>query len=112
MNQYTKNKILKKGIIRSEEDWNRAFPEQLSLAELFLNLSESSLLDGVEDPTDEEKIVFLEETQQINDLSDLKNVDKVESGKTFESDAVQIGIPIKILPLIRQIYSEMMEDNG
>lgn len=107
MNEEIKNKILKKGIIQSEEDWNRASPEHLDLAELFLNLSESDLVDGLEDPTDEEKIVFLEETQQINDLSELKDVDKVEPGKTFESDAVRIGIPVKILPLIRQVYSEM-----
>ena len=107
MNEKIKKRVLEKGIIRSEEDWNRASPEHLDLAVLFLNLSESSLVDGIEDPTDEEKIVFLEETQQINDLSELKNVDKVEPGKTFESDAVPIGIPVKILPLIRQIYSEM-----
>lgn len=110
MNEETKRMILNKGIIRSEEDWNKASPEHLSLAELFLRLSESSLVERMEDPTEEEKIVFFNETQEINDLAELRNVDKVEPGKTFESEAIPIGIPVKILPLIRQIYSEMFKE--
>jgi hypothetical protein len=107
-NDEIKNKIIKKGIIRSEEDWDKASPEHLALAKLFYDLSESGHF-GKSDPSIEEKILFLEETQALNDQSDLKNVDKVEPNKTFESDAVQIGIPVELLPFIRQIYSEILE---
>jgi hypothetical protein len=109
MNEETKKRILKKGIIRSEEDWNRASQEHISLAELFLLLSESNIVQGTEETTEEDKIVFLNETAEINDICELKDFDKVQPNKTFESDAIQIGVPIKILPLIRQIYGEMRE---
>lgn len=110
MNEDTKRRILKKGIIRSEEDWNRASPEHLSLAELFLNISESQMVEGLEDPSDEDKVVFLEETNAINDLAELKDIDKVRPNKTFESESITIGIPVKILPLIRQIYADMFRE--
>jgi len=107
-NDEVKSRILKKGIIRSEEDWNKAYPEHLSLAKLFLDLSESGLF-GTADLSIEEKVLFLEETQIINDKTDLETVDKVEPDKTFESDSVPIGVPIELVPFIRQIYSEMLE---
>lgn len=110
MNEDTKRRILKKGIIRSEEDWNRASPEHLSLAELFLNISESQMVEGLEYPSDEDKVVFLEETNAINDLAELKDIDKVRPNKTFESESITIGIPVKILPLIRQIYADMFRE--
>ena len=103
-----KNKILKKGIIRSEEDWDKASSEHLALAKLFYDLSESGLF-GKQDPSIEEKVLFLEETQILNDRSDLKDIDKVEPNKTFESDAVKLGVPIELVPFIRQIYSEILK---
>jgi len=111
MNEEIKKKILNKGIIKSEEDWNRASSEHLELAALFLLLSESSFLQDEPDPTEEDKIVFLNETSEINDLCELRDVDKVLPNKTFESDAIPIGVPVKILPLIRQIYGDMRKDS-
>lgn len=97
-----KNKIIKKGIIR-EEDWDKASQEHLELALLFYELNEQ--FPSTNETVDE--IVFLSETQEINDICELKNVDKVEPNKTFESEAVKIGVPIKLIPLIREIYKEM-----
>jgi hypothetical protein len=103
INDEIKNKIIKRGIIR-KEDWDKASQEHLELALLFYNLSEQFKLEGNEDV---DEVVFLSETQEINDICELKNVDKVEPNKTFESESIKIGVPIKLIPLIREIYKEM-----
>jgi hypothetical protein len=104
MNESIKNIIIKKGIIR-KEDWDKASLEHIQFAETLLLLSEQ--IGGDAEFSEEEQVIFLEETQEINDLSELKNVDKVEPNKSFESETIQIGIPIQLVPLIRQIYKEM-----
>lgn len=103
-----KNKIIKKGIVR-QEDWDNASKEHLELALLFYNLSEQLQLEGDEGECVDE-VVFLSETQEINDLCELKNVDKVEPNKSFESESIKIGVPIKLVPLIREIYKEMKNE--
>jgi len=100
-----KNKIIKKGIIR-KEDWDNASQEHLELALLFYNLSEQ--FPNTNETVDE--VVFLSETQEINDLCELKNIDKVEPNKSFESESVKIGVPIQLVPLIREIYKEMRSE--
>ena len=104
-----KKAILEKGIIRSEDDWNMASPSHLALAKLFFDLMNSGLLPK-RCPSVEEKVQFLDETEIINDISELEEVDRVVPNKTFESDSIKLGVPVELVPLIRQIYSEMMEE--
>lgn len=100
-----KNKIIKKGIIK-REDWDNASKEHLELALLFYTLSEQL------PPTNEEvdEVVFLSETEEINDLCELKNIEKVEPNKSFERESIEIGVPIRLVPLIREIYKEMKNE--
>lgn len=105
INDEIKNKIIKKGIVR-KEDWDNASKEHLDLALLFYNLSEQ--FPSTSETVDE--VVFLNETQEINDLCELKSIDKVEPNKSFESESIKIGVPIQLVPLIREIYKEMKSE--
>lgn len=101
-----KNKIIKKGIIK-KEDWNNASKEHIELALLFYTLSEQ-LPPTTNEEVDE--VVFLSETEEINDLCELRNIDKVEPNKSFERESIEIGVPIRLVPLIREIYKEMKNE--
>lgn len=54
--------------------------------------------------------MFLSETEEINDLCELRNIDKVEPNKSFERESIKIGVPIRLVPLIREIYKEMKNE--
>ena len=108
INEEIKQKILKKGIIQSESDWNKASVEHLELAQMFLLLSET--IEGIT-PSTEEKIAFLQETQELNDSSELNNVDKVEPNKTFQSNSIRIGVPLEIVPFLRDMYADIKFKN-
>lgn len=103
-----KKRILEKGIISSEEEWNESPPIKLEMAKVLLLMSNIPQLIS-SSVTDYEKVKFDEETQALNDMIELKDVDKVSPNKSFESDNFKINIPVELIPFIREGYSSIMK---
>jgi len=101
-NKLVENKIIKKEDIEDAPNW------ALNLGALLLKMSEiedyCSL--GV-NKFDEQK--FLEEIYKVQDLIDLKNCDKVSQNYEEKMESFPIGVPVKLIPCLRQVMGELKE---
>jgi hypothetical protein len=108
MEKSIKERIIEKGII-SKKDWDKASPTHKEFAKWLLAASENEkFLSGEHDADLNE---FAVNSQHLNDLCELDEIDKVESDKKFESDGVEIGIPVSLIPFLNDvIYPLVFED--
>lgn len=107
INQEVKNEIVKQKIIK-KEDIDIAPEWALALAVLLLEMSNSDQYcsDSIS-KFDEAK--FLEEVYETQDLIDLKNCDRVTENYGEKMKSFPIGIPVKLIPFLREIMEKMKE---
>lgn len=108
MKKQIKDQIIEKGIL-SKDDFEAAPDWALEFAEMILKISENEeLCSGCVSNFETEK--FLEELQEIQDVMDLENCDKVSSNFEEKIKTVKIGIPTKIVPFLRTFNEQMKSE--
>lgn len=112
MDEFRKERIISAGIVEAK-DWGGLAPEHIALADAILTMldlqktdPESEMFSCDSFKSQEQHSEELEKIiTELNDRSELEDVDRVEPNKTFK-EGMPIAIPISLVPFFNNLLRD------